>query len=323
MTEKTEIDEIAAKLAEKELEEVLKNIGKITEIDELAVKIVSIRKKPLLVLYWHDHDECYISSGNEAIVYKELRKNLDTSFNNIDVLIHTHGGNANTSYLVARAIREFAYNVTFLIPEKATSGGTLIALSGNEIMFGHCARLSSIDYQLDINSDNEARTSTYLKHFLSFTKDVMTTLDEDMKEPTGVEKVMIQEMVKELGTEHIANTYRLNGLSKYYARQCLKYAFPRKEQTDQRDDIVDMLTDDTPSHSAIIDYDVAKSLLLPVTKMPLELSDVTKELIAKLSEASELYEVCELMADEKSRYPFVKYYPALASTEEEKIDGQS
>jgi hypothetical protein len=65
----------------------------------------------------------------------------------------------------------------------------------------------------------------------------------------------------------------------------------------------------TYCYSAIIDYDVSKGLLLPVTKMSLELSDVTKELIEKLSEAAEKFEICELMADGKTRNLFTKYYP--------------
>jgi hypothetical protein len=92
-------------------------------------------------------------------------------------------------------------------------------------------------------------------------------------------------------------------LSKHYARECLKYAFLQDNQVDERNSIIEVLSEATPSHSAIIDYDVAKSLLLPVTKMELSLSDVTKELIEKLSESADAYEVCELMADSKTRNP--------------------
>jgi hypothetical protein len=54
---------------------------------------------------------------------------------------------------------------------------------------------------------------------------------------------------------------------------------------------------------------MAKELELPVSKMELTLSDVTKGLIEKLSEAAEKFEICELMADGKTRNLFCRYYP--------------
>jgi membrane-bound ClpP family serine protease len=316
MTEKTD-----EKLTEPT--EGLESFSKIITqpIDELAVKIVSIRKKPLLVLYWHDHEECVIEPGNEVLVYKELRKNLNSSFNDIDVIVHTLGGDGNTGFMIIKAIREFSKFVTILVPEKAHSCGTLIAFGGNEIMFGHCATLSAIDQQMSDTSEINIGSASYLKYFLDFTREVMDVLDEDLDKPTGVETMMMSHAVQELGVKKIAEVYRMNRLSKYYVSECLHYAFPRKEQDEHRREIIDVFTDDSPSHSAIFDYDVCNGLLLPVIKMDFTLSDLTKELVEKLSELSESYSVCELMKDNLTRYPFVRYYPAPAPTVDDvKVD---
>jgi ATP-dependent protease ClpP protease subunit len=88
-----------------------------TEIDQIAEKIISIRKRPLLILYWHICEDCEIDDGDHTEVYKELRKNLNDRIPEIDVIVHTAGGDSHESYHIARSIREFADNVAFLIPE--------------------------------------------------------------------------------------------------------------------------------------------------------------------------------------------------------------
>jgi hypothetical protein len=281
-----------------------------TEIDEIAEKLVYIRKRPLLILYWHICTDCEIDDGDHKEVYKELRKNLDDRIPEIDVIVHTTGGDSHESYQVAKSIREFADDVTFLIPEEASSGGTIIALSGNKILFAHCARLSPIDVQHFVSKSKdifENDSTVYLAQYVDFVKETMTDLDENLIISTGIEKVMIEQMVKELGVMQIARVHRHKSVSIVYANNLLKYAFPRDE--DIRSNIINSLVNSAPSHSTVVDYEMAKELELPVSKMELTLSDVTKELINKLSEAAEKFEVCELMADGKTRNLFVRYYP--------------
>jgi membrane-bound ClpP family serine protease len=282
------------------------------EIDQIAEKIVSMRKKPLLVLYWHICEDCEIDDKDHTEVYKELRKNLNERIPEIDVIIHTLGGNSHESYQIARSIREFADYVTFMIPEEASSGGTVIALSGNKILFAHCARLSPIDVQHFVNDYKskdilENDSTVYLSKYVDFVKETMDDLDKDIIVPTGIEKVMIEQLVKEIGVVQIARVHRQKSIAIVYANNLLKYPFPLDEAT--RANIIDSLVNSAPSHSTVVDYEMAKVLSLPVEKMSLELSDITKELIEKLSEASESFEICELMKDGTTRNLFTKYYP--------------
>ncbi len=290
----------------------LANVDEITEIDQIAEKIVSIRKRPLLVLYWHICADCEIDEGDHTEVYEELRKNLNDRIPEVDVLIHTLGGDSHESYRIAKSIREFVDSVTFLIPEEASSGGTIITLSGNKILFAHCARLSPIDIQHLVNDYKikdimENDSTVYLAQYVDFVKETMTDLDKDLIISTGIEKVMMEQMVKEIGVMQIARVHRHKSVAIVYANNLLKYAFPRDE--DIRGNIVNSLVNSAPSHNTVVDYEMAKELELPVEKMSLELSDITKDLIEKLSEASESFDVCELMADGKTRNLFTKYYP--------------
>jgi hypothetical protein len=98
-----------------------------TEIDETVEKIISIRKRPLLILYWHDCEGCEIENNHYMLVYRELRKYVK-SIEEIDVLLHTAGGTIDGSFALARAIREVANKVNFLLLYMAWSGGISIGV---------------------------------------------------------------------------------------------------------------------------------------------------------------------------------------------------
>jgi len=63
----------------------------------------------------------------------------------LDVLMYSRGGNTLTGFALANALREFADKVSFLVPFRAHSCATLIALSADVIIAGPFAQLSPID----------------------------------------------------------------------------------------------------------------------------------------------------------------------------------
>lgn len=67
---------------------------------------------------------------------------------NLCLLINSPGGFVSSSYVVAKMIREYFKHIKVFIPNIAASGGTLLALTGNEIVMSELSRLSPIDTQL-------------------------------------------------------------------------------------------------------------------------------------------------------------------------------
>ena len=63
----------------------------------------------------------------------------------LDLLIYSRGGNTLSGFSMANSLREFADEVNVLIPFRAHSCATLIALSANHIVTGPFAQLSPID----------------------------------------------------------------------------------------------------------------------------------------------------------------------------------
>ncbi len=66
----------------------------------------------------------------------------------IDLILHTPGGLVLASLQIARALKKHKGKVTVFVPHYAMSGGTLIALSADEIVMSENAVLGPVDPQL-------------------------------------------------------------------------------------------------------------------------------------------------------------------------------
>ena len=67
----------------------------------------------------------------------------------IDIILHTPGGLAIAALQIARALRAHPGRVTVFVPHFAMSGGTLLALSADEIVMSEHAMLGPIDPQIN------------------------------------------------------------------------------------------------------------------------------------------------------------------------------
>ncbi len=97
---------------------------------------------------------CYLTSDRQnadasiskdviPIFFEHLRAMGRTQA--IDVFIFTGGGDTLAAFGLSRLIREFAPRVGVLIPFRCHSAGTLLALSGNEVVMTPGATLTPID----------------------------------------------------------------------------------------------------------------------------------------------------------------------------------
>lgn len=64
------------------------------------------------------------------------------------LLMHTPGGSPSSCYKIARVLRTTFETIRVFIPYASLSGGTLIALAGDEVVMGLMGQLSPIDTQL-------------------------------------------------------------------------------------------------------------------------------------------------------------------------------
>jgi hypothetical protein len=73
----------------------------------------------------------------------------------IDLFIYSRGGNSVTAWALANLIREHSNNFNVLIPYRAHSCATAIAIGSNEIVMGRMGELGPIDPTLSAFVDNK------------------------------------------------------------------------------------------------------------------------------------------------------------------------
>ena len=119
-------------------------------LNEAVEAVTQQREKDLLVLYYPG--PLSIAGGHIEILHgllNEVGLNREDPLSDLDVLLHTTGGNPVAAYRLAQVIRDFTKRTTFLVPEYAYSGGTLMCLAGDVVMLGDYAVLSPIDITVE------------------------------------------------------------------------------------------------------------------------------------------------------------------------------
>ncbi|MFZ2448560.1 MAG: hypothetical protein WAW37_19540 [Syntrophobacteraceae bacterium] len=78
----------------------------------------------------------------------DILANVDSD--NLDILLETPGGSGSTAEDIVKFIRSKFKEVNFVIPGEAKSAGTILALSGNEIIMPSTGSLGPIDAQVQV-----------------------------------------------------------------------------------------------------------------------------------------------------------------------------
>jgi ClpP class serine protease len=162
----------------------------------------------------------------------------------LDIILHTPGGLVLAALQIAWAIREHKGKVTVFVPHYAMSGGTLLALSADEIVMSKHAVLGPIDPQL-----GESPAASLLK----------------VVEQKPIAEIDDETLIKaDIGRKAIAQV-------KQAAADLLK----RRMSAEQADALAEKLSSGAWTHDHPIMVATAKELGLPVrTDMPNDVLDL-------------------------------------------------
>jgi len=86
--------------------------------------------------------------SRDKIGFNEVISNLEGQ--NLDVLIHSPGGEAEAAESVVAILRSRFSHIRFIIPDQAKSAATMICCAGNEILMDERSELGPIDPQMVI-----------------------------------------------------------------------------------------------------------------------------------------------------------------------------
>ena len=194
------------------------NINLIDELRRSIIEVKSIRQRPLL---------CYVANvvkpitgsisidDSDDLPFDEMIKSVPAEVKQIDIVLVTPGGSAQTVSRFVNKLRPRFDEVTFILLNKCMSAGTIFVMSGNEIVMKSDSYIGPIDPQ------TPSKTGGYVpaQSILTLVEDIKER-GEDLikqgKQPSWSDMVLLKNIdPKELGNAISASNYSISLVKEY------------------------------------------------------------------------------------------------------------
>jgi hypothetical protein len=198
--------------------------------------IQALTGRSLLVYFATSTDpRSQIAVGDDAYFAELLR---DAEGGPVDLLIETPGGFTDATEKIASLLRSLAPDLRVVVPCRAKSNGTMLALVGSSIVMGPCSELGPADPFINVNPTNAIPANFLL----------------------GAPNV--DPIIQQVAAHAVKQTQKL-------AEMLLSTGMMQGRSAEQIRAIVDSISTRTqyPSHGAVIDQDEAERLGLTVVKL--------------------------------------------------------
>jgi len=168
-------------------------------------------------------------------------------------LVNSPGGGVTSTYKIARVLRTYFSDVKVVVPHVAASGGTLLAIMGNEIVMGAMSHLSPLDVQTRYKGMGVS-TTTFVRTFDRWVKTFSTKTPDEAPYP---EKAMVDKL-DPIVMEEISGVIRA---SLGYVKEILEGAGYKNAE-----EIAEKMVFKLGYHSQVIHRDLAKDMGLNIKK---------------------------------------------------------
>ncbi|QIK69050.1 hypothetical protein G7062_01575 [Erysipelothrix sp. HDW6C] len=245
------------------------------ETQALIEKIESKIGMPMIV-YWNSFNGAVCQNDVQAFynLFKEVG-NLDK----VAIFIKSDGGDTVAALRIVNVIRNYAKNVTALIPLEAASSATLITLGSDEIHMGPLAYLTPIDSS---KRHQLSPIDPVTNGKVSVSQDEIQRIEKLWHEnaPQGAVH-HYQELYKYVHPIILGSLDRSSSLSIRVAKNILSYHNHDEMECER---ISKKLNSEYPAHSFPIMSREAKELGLNVQELDAEVHDLLLELNSLYSE---------------------------------------
>jgi hypothetical protein len=200
----------------------------------LLADIETITKRPLIVYFTNPLTEGQIDF-NDTKYLAEVLSSCDSK--SIDLFVETRGGITDSAEKIILLLKNKVESFRVIVPHRAKSNGTLLALSSEEIVMGMCSELGPIDPLIGI--DNTFVPANFIKNIP----------DMQNKQPIYFQRA-------ELAIKQ----------TRSIALKVLKEGMLKDKNVEEIEGVVDKLAlaQTYFSHGSVIDYREAKGLGLKV-----------------------------------------------------------
>ena len=215
-----------------------------------------------VLVYWTT-DIARISEGVATPLYDQLQ--AIGHVDKLDLILFTRGGDTEAPWRIVSLIREYCDHLGVLVPFRAASAGTMIALGADEIVMTPLSALGPIDPSrthplLPLQGGvKEAVSVQDMRHAMNFVRQPSGPGSEMVYTPEAMAQIFaaLFDKIHPLAIGAIEQSY---ALAKLVARMCLETHMDATTEKAQITAIVDRLCDDYKSHSFQINRSEARAV---------------------------------------------------------------
>ena len=266
---------------------------------ELIKQIEKERNSAMICYITGDRDKFSTKIGDDVIPILFRHLELIGNKDNIDLLLYTRGGDMVVPIRIVKIIRSFCRKFSILIPYRAHSAGTLIALGADEIVMTKLGELTPVDptTQHPFNP----RDPVDQKKVIPISVEDITSYLLLAKDKVKVKEDKMAEIYDNL-TKHsyldprhlhplaLGNVYRAQRMIRMLSERLLSLHMDTKKESNKKTvgEIVNEITSDICIHNYPIYRDEAKMLGLNVVVPNYELERMLWNIYERYAEEMEL-----------------------------------
>ena len=238
-------------------------------LDRGIASIESLRGSKVLTYVTSDRQpplKAQIATDSIPIFFEHLKKIGNTD--KIDLFIFSTGGDIMPPWRLVNLIREFTKNFNVLVPYRAHSAATMIALGADEIVMGRLGELSPIDPKISTpfnpphpDVPNEPKTAISVEDVFGY----FNLAKEKLKvsEQTSVISVL-ESLTDKVHPLALGAVYRTHSLIRLLAAKLLGLHMDEEKAAKKIDQIVEDLVEKLYYHNYLINRKEAKKLGLKI-----------------------------------------------------------
>jgi hypothetical protein len=257
----------------------------------LIRQIEELRRSKVVAYVLSDRPPTGAVIGDDAVrpMHEHLRALEHVE--KLDLFIYSRGGAIDVPWRLATALRNTADEWNILVPFRANSAATLLALGADEIVLGHQGELGPIDPAVDMmrpGPNGPIQDSVRVEDVMAYTTFV--------KERSGLtDEVALAgafiKLLDRLDAVSLGNAYRTYQHIRYVARRMLSSRNKERALPEEAiDRIVETLAERVYAHGHAIGLSEAQEMELPVFPIPAKLDSTMWALLGEYERDMKLLE---------------------------------
>jgi hypothetical protein len=209
----------------------------------------------------------------------------------ISLILYTRGGDGMAAWSLLNLIRMFCDELEIIVPVKAHSAGTMMAIGADKIIMTKQATLSPIDSSINhplapqvVGAPIGTRTPVSVEAIKGYLDLAKETVGKDEKEAIG--QIMV-DLARQVHPLVLGDTFRRRQQTQALAEKLLA---PNVKKADDRKKIISFLSSDSGSHDYTLNRREAAGLGLHVQKCSTELYQIVNHIYRNFRDEMKLRE---------------------------------